>query len=161
MSKPTPQGALSLGALGTAMFLALSKDENLKNDAECMPKLMDMTSQVQADDSLKYNPWNGNWLTNRIGTITNSTNKSSYTSYKAATTDNILLGGFIDKLKHFINGQQIDVQNNLNDLAEKANSVKTSAEKVSIMHNMQYWLGCKNILKQLQDYVEENQTVSI
>lgn len=157
MSKPTSKGALSLGALGTALSLALSKDEDLKKDAECMPKLVNMTSQVIEDDGkLKYNSWNGHWLSN-------SPSNSSYTptAYKTITTDSILLGGFVDKLKDFIKEQHKDIQDNLASLADKANNAKTSTEKVSIMQNMQYWLGYKNALKQSQSFVEENQTVSI
>lgn len=58
-------------------------------------------------------------------------------------------------MKKFVDKQQNEIKENLEMFATKANEAKTSTEKLSVMQNMQYWLGQKKAWNQLEAYLED------
>lgn len=140
MSESTADGALSLGALGTALTLALSGNEGTKNDVASV-KIADTVNTT--DKTLSYNTWNGHWLSN---------NNSVYSTI---TSSDVVLKDFKSKMKKFVDKQQNEIKENLEMFATKANEAKTSTEKLSVMQNMQYWLGQKKAWNQLEAYLED------
>lgn len=139
MSGSTANG-VSLGTLGTASTLALSGNEGTKNGV----------ANVKIDDNdmsnVFYNMWNGHWWSNNPNAINNNV-------YSKITSSDVVLKDFKSKMKEFIDKQQNEIKENLEMFATKANKAKTSAEKLYVMQNMQYWLGQKKTWNQLEAYL--------
>lgn len=131
---------LSLGTLGTASISALSGNEGTKNGVANV--------KIDGNDmsNVFYNMWNGHWWSNTSNTINNSV-------YSKITSSDVVLKDFKSKMKEFIDKQQNEIKENLEMFATKANKAKTSTEKLSVMQNMQYWLGQKKAWNQLEAYL--------
>lgn len=140
MSGSTTNGALSLGTLGTALTSALSGNEGTKNG------VVDVKVDDNDMSNMFYNTWNGHWLSNNPNAINNSV-------YSTITNSDVVLKDFKSKMKKFIDKQQNEIKENLEMFATKANEAKTSTEKLSVMQNMQYWLGQKKAWNQLEAYL--------
>lgn len=131
---------VSLGTLGTASTSALSGNEGTENGVANVKIDENDTSNVF------YNTWNGHWWSNNPNAINNSV-------YSKITSSDVVLEDFKSKMKEFIDKQQNEIKENLEMFATKANKAKTSTEKLSVMQNMQYWLGQKKAWNQLEVYL--------
>lgn len=137
MSGLTANEALSLGI---ALTSALSGNEGTKNG------VVDVKVDDNDMSNMVYNTWNGHWLSNNPSAINNS-------FYSTITSSDVVLKDFKSKMKKFIDKQQNEIKENLEMFAIKASEAKTSIEKLSVMQNMQYWLGQKKAWNQLEAYL--------